>query len=85
MGYIESFGIPAQAPHSGLSGISEDYENESYIWGTNIRQSQIMRDLERFFQTFAEAGSDDAKYLRLLREVRVRCGGCKTAAWARRG
>jgi hypothetical protein len=61
--------VPAQVPQSGLSGISEDYANESFIWGTNIRQSQVMRELDRFFHSFAETEGAEAKYLRLLREV----------------
>lgn len=60
---------PAQLPYSGVSGISEDYENESYIWGTTIRARQVSSELEQFFSNFTEEGAAEAKYLNLLREV----------------
>ncbi len=58
-----------QAPFSGISGVSEDYENENFIWGTTIRAHQITRELEQFFLNFTEEGADEAKYITLLREV----------------
>ena len=56
-------------PFSGLSGISEDYENETFIWGTTIRQGQASHQLQDFLQSYTEPGADEAKYVRLIREV----------------
>ncbi|CAL8467630.1 g7168 [Coccomyxa elongata] len=57
------------APFSGVSGVSEDYENENFIWGTTIRAHQITRELEQFFLNYTEDGADEAKYITLLREM----------------
>ncbi len=59
-----------QVPFSGVSGFSEDFENESYIWGTTIRARQVSSELEHFFYNFTEEDADEAKYLKLLREVK---------------
>ena len=66
---VKTFCCTSQAPFSGVSGISEDFENENFIWGTTIRAHHITRELEQFFETFTEEGADEPKYIRLLREV----------------
>ena len=59
-----------QVPFSAASGASEDYENETFVWGTNIRAQKVSRDFVNFFELFIEQGGFEAKYIKLMREVR---------------
>ena len=63
---------PLQVPFSAASGGSEDYENETFVWGTNIRAQKVSRDFVNFFELFIEQGGFEAKYITLMREVRSR-------------
>ena len=72
-------------PFSAASGASEDYENETFVWGTNIRAQKVSRDFVNFFELFIEQGGFEAKYIKLMREVRflillqclAHCGCCR--------
>ena len=59
-----------QVPFSAVSGASEDYENETFVWGTTIRAQKVSRDFVNFFELFIEEGGFEAKYIKLMREVR---------------
>lgn len=59
----------SQVPFSAVSGASEDYENETFVWGTTIRAQKVSRDFVHFFELFIEEGGFEAKYLKLMREV----------------
>ena len=69
--------IRLQVPFSAASGASEDYENETFVWGTNIRAQKVSRDFVNFFELFMEQGGFEAKYIKLMREVRSQ-GSCRT-------
>lgn len=58
-----------QVPFSAVSGASEDFENETMVWGTTIRAQKVSRDFVHFFELFIEEGGFEAKYIKLMREV----------------
>ena len=58
-----------QIHFSAASGGSDDYENETFVWGTTIRAQKISRDFVQFFELFMEEDADEPKYIKLMREV----------------
>ncbi|CAL5219531.1 g1382 [Coccomyxa viridis] len=64
-----SMSYSQSVPFSAASGGSEDYENETFVWGTNIRAQKVSRDFVNFFELFIEQGGFEAKYITLMREL----------------
>ena len=58
-----------QIHFSAASGGSDDYENETFVWGTTIKAQKISREFVQFFELFMEEDADEPKYIRLMREV----------------
>ena len=64
-----SFLCALQIHFSAASGGSDDYENETFVWGTTINAQKISREFVHFFELFMEDDGDEPKYIKLMREV----------------
>ena len=68
----------AQVPYSDLSGVSENEEenaNDAYVWGTNVAIARVCKRARRFYTTFTEPGTDEPKYMAIIRQAR--CSLCE--------
>ena len=68
----------AQVPYSDLSDISENEEdnaNDAYVWGTNVAIARVCKRARRFYTTFTEPGTDEPKYMAIIRQAR--CSLCE--------
>ena len=52
-------------------------EDATLIWGTNVNHHAVQRRIRRFLLSYKDDDALDAKYVELIRQVRLDCGGEK--------